>query len=109
MLERQVEDVDMLYDRTYYLGEMFRLFLNDNPNLMDDFYTTLSGEAVSTQGVSTLLMHRFEAWLETCGQSMDSTYRDMLKEMVGAFAELLVTDETTVPWFDASMKLPNMV
>jgi len=87
----------MLYDNVRYLGHMLHMFLNDNPNLLYDLYGKLSRSVVSTPDVTTLLIDRFDEWLENYDCRVDIANRKILQGIVEAFVKLVSTGEVVRP------------
>jgi hypothetical protein len=88
----------MIYDTTYALAQILETFLRDHPEVRDTCYrAVLSGQAVSALDASSLLISRFEKWLERDGSLTDSASRTALQEIIEAHVELATTYETAEP------------
>ena len=87
----------MLYDNVHYLGHMLHMFLNGNPDLLYDLYGKLSRSVVSTPDVTTLLIDRFDEWLENYDCRVDIANRKILQGIVEAFVKLVSTGEVVRP------------
>lgn len=92
----------MIYDTTYALVQLLETFLRNHPEVLDACCrAVLSDDGVSVSDGSSLLISRFEKWLERDGGVMDSAYRTALQDLIEARVELATTYETAEPLMHA--------
>jgi hypothetical protein len=85
----------MIYDTTYALVQLLETFLRNHPEVLDACCRAdRFDEVASVADGSSLLISRFEKWLERDGGRIDSTYRTALQNLIETRVELAATYET---------------
>src|SRR5262245_58227870 len=81
-------EVIMLYDNTYYLGQIFQLFLQDMSTRLGYGRNALASGDVMCAGADARLGSCLLAWLERRNIVLDIAYKATLVQMANACAAL---------------------